>query len=86
MTWAFESKDYYMAYILYTEYNTGIPNSLLYKLPSKHFFRSIDDFMETNNNKTSQDEYLNKIFKSFKLSKYTRLPEWDDSFGYKYTI
>ena len=42
MKWAFENKEYYMAYILYKEYNTGIPNYLLYNLPSKNFFSSIN--------------------------------------------
>jgi hypothetical protein len=83
MKWALESKDYYMAYILYTEYNTGIPNSLLYGLlPSKKMFSSISDFEESCDTKYSQDKYLNKIFVLFKLSKYKRLSEWDNKYGY----
>ena len=82
MKWAIESKDYYMAYILYTEYGTGIPNSMLYNLPSRHIFSSIDDFKSENDSMFSNDEYLNKIFVLFKSSKYKRLSEWGNSFGY----
>ena len=83
MKWAFENKEYYMAYILYKEYNTGIPNYLLYNLPSKNFFSSINDLVDSNHNKISNDKYLTKIFISFRNSKYIKLPEWDNIFGYK---
>ena len=83
MKWALENKDYYMAYILYNEYNVGIPNSLLYNLPSKTKFSSINDLMDSNNNISSQDKYLTDIFVSFRYSKYVRLPEWDNNFGYR---
>ena len=69
--------------ILYKEYNTGIPNYLLYNLPSKIFFSSINDLVDSNHNKISNDKYLSKIFISFRNSKYIRLPEWDNIFGYK---
>ena len=83
MKWALENKDYYMAYILYNELNVGIPNHLLYSLPSKNFFSSIDNFMNTNYTKISRDKHLDNILKSFRKSKYTRLPEWNNSFGYR---
>lgn len=82
MKWAFENKDYYMAYILYTELKVGIPNSFLYKLPAKKTFRSVRDFIETSYNVQSNDEYLNKIFVLFLESKYTRLTNWGNKFGY----
>ena len=82
MKWAFENNDYYMAYILYTEYNTGIPNSFLYNLPEKKNFKSINEFLGSDGSKQSNNEYLDKIFVSFKHSKYKRLPEWGNSFGY----
>lgn len=84
MKWAFEKRDYYMAYILYTEFNTGIPNSLLYGLPSKRMFKSATEFISDNDTRVAgRDKYLSKIFEYFKRSKYTRLPEWNNSFGYK---
>ena len=84
MKWAFENKDYYMAYILYTEYKTGIPNSLLYSLPSKQNFKSAKEFIKDNDTRSSgYDTYLSKIMASFKYSKYMRLPEWNNSFGYR---
>lgn len=83
MKWALESKDYYMVYILYTEYDTGIPNYLLYSsLPSKNVFGSVEDLKNSNDTKYSQDEYVNKIFVLFKRSKYKRLPEWNNNYGY----
>ncbi len=82
MKWALENKDYYMAYILYIGYDVGIPNSLLYSLPSKQSFSSIDDFKKSNNSKYSHEKYLNDIFILFKSSKYKRLFEWGNSYGY----
>lgn len=83
MKWALESNDYYMAYILYTEYNTGIPNSLLYRcLPSKKVFGSITDFTDSCDIKYTKDGYLNKIFVLFKSSTYKRLSDWDNNYGY----
>lgn len=86
MKWALENKEYYTAYVLYNEFNVGIPNHLLYALPSKKKFSSISNFMENNDNKISQDEYLDNILLSFRTSKYTRLPEWNNSFGYQRKI
>ena len=83
MKWALENKDYYMAYILYDEFNVGIPNHLLYSLPSKNSFSSIENLMDTNDTKISQDKDLDNILQSFRKSKYTRLPEWNNSFGYR---
>lgn len=83
MKWAFEHKEYYMAYILFTEYRLGIPNYLLYTLPNKRVFVSARDFLSTNGTKNIQDKYLNKIFVLFRSSKYTKLPEWDNRIGYK---
>lgn len=85
MEWAFNSKEYYMVYILYTEYGVGIPNRFLYQLESKKTFGSVDDFLKTLDVKTSYDKYLNKIFATFKHSQYTKLDEWDGSYGYRYS-
>lgn len=82
MKWAFENKDYYMAYILYTEYNIGIPNVLLYSLPSRSTYASVNDFITHHESKYTDDEYLNKIFVLFKSSKYKKLSDWDNRFGY----
>jgi len=83
MKWAIKNNEYYMVYILYTELNIGIPNTLLYKLPDKQHFGSVKDFLDTSDTKSTNNEYLNKIFVLFKKSKYKRLPEWRDKYGYK---
>jgi hypothetical protein len=82
MKWAFRNNDYYMIYILYTEYGTGIPNFLLYELPTRNMYTSIEDFNNSNDSKYSVDEYLVKIFILFKSSIYKKLPEWDHKYGY----
>lgn len=84
MEWAFKSKEYYMAYILYTEYGIGIPNKFLYGLESKIYFSSVSDFISNSDVKYIDNEYLEKIFNTFKYSKYTKLQEWNNSYGYKF--
>ena len=84
MKWSLENKEYYMSYILYTEFNVGIPNKLLYNLPDKKLFTSMGDFLSTHNTKNSSDKYLSLLYKLFKESKYTSLPNWRGSYGYKY--
>ena len=86
MKWAFEYKDYFMIYTLFTEFNTGIPNSLLYSLPSRQSFRSFNDFSRSNSSKSSKDKYLNRIFTLFKSSKYIKLSEWENTYGYRYLV
>ena len=82
LKWAMENKEYYMAYILYTEYKIGIPNFVLYQLPCRRMFNSINDFKVSIKNKYSTDEYLNKLFLLFKSSKFRKLREWDGRYGY----
>jgi hypothetical protein len=82
MEWAIKNKEYYMVYILYTELNIGIPNSFLYKLPVKRNFTSVQDFLDTSDCVQSNDKYLNDLFMLFKKSKYTKLKDWGNVFGY----
>lgn len=84
MEWALNGKEYYMAYILYTEYGVGIPNKFLYGLETKKLFSSVNDFLTNSDVRTSYDKYLNKIFVTFKHSQYTKLSEWDNSWGYRF--
>lgn len=83
MEWSLKNEEYHTAFILYTEFGIGIPNSLLYALPEKKSFGSVRDLMQTDSCKHSCDEYLSKIMASFKKSKYCRLPEWDNKHGYR---
>lgn len=83
MKWAFENREYYMIYVLYKEFNIGIPNFLLYKLPNKNKFTSIQDFINQNESKIGDDEYLQMIFVLFQRSKYKILEEWDGRYGFK---
>ena len=83
MEWSFNNQEYYVAYILYTEFNIGIPNYLLYSLPNKRVFGSVNDFLGNSDTKQGDDKYLQKIFDTFRYSKYTKLPEWGNKYGYK---
>lgn len=84
MKWAFESKDFYMVYILYTEYGVGIPNIFLYNLECKKTFKSIQDFLDNGDTLHIQNKYLQKICVSFQTDQYTQLKEWDGKFGYRF--
>jgi hypothetical protein len=83
MEWAFKNEEYYMAYMLYTEFDTGIPNFLLYSLKKKTYFNSIENFLKTSECFAHvTDKYLQKIFVLFKKSNFIKLKNWDNSYGY----
>lgn len=84
LEWSFTNKDYYMAYILFTEFNIGIPNFLLYSLEDNKKYNSIKEFINDNCSKNINDKYLNDIAILLKKSKYIRLSEWDNKYGYRF--
>jgi hypothetical protein len=69
LEWSFKSKDYYMAYILFTDFNIGIPNHLLYSLEDNKIYNSITEFISDNCSKNINDKYLNDIAILLKKSK-----------------
>ena len=84
LEWSFKNKHYHMSYILFTEFNIGIPNNLLYSLDDKKNYSSITEFINDDCSKNINDKYLNDIVILFKKSKYIRLPEWNNKYGYRY--
>ena len=69
-----------MLYFLYTEFNIGIPVKYIYKLPDQNFFSSVSLFFGNKDNKKVDNVFLNN--KIFKKSKYKRLENFDNLFGY----
>ena len=77
--WSFESKEYEMLYFIYNEFNIGIPIKFLYKIPDKNVFSSLNSFFDEKDNKQIDD----KLCKLIKKSKYQRLGNFDNLYGYK---
>ena len=80
--WSIENKEYEMLYFLYNEFNFGIPIKYIYKLPDQIFFSSVNSFFNNRDNKKVDDIFLNKLFGLFKKSKYKRLENFENLFGY----
>lgn len=83
MTWAMSNQEYEMVYYLFTEFNTGIPAKLMYKLPRKHMFRSLEEFRSLSNSIQIEDPFLRKILSRIVRAKYQRLKNFDNLYGYK---
>jgi len=83
--WSLKKQEYQITHCLYTTFNVGIPNRLLYSLPEKNIFYSAKSFLTSKDNPsiTSDNKYLNNLLELFRKSKYQRLPEWNNLFGYK---
>ena len=85
LEWSFKNKEYYMAYIIFTEFNIGIPTSFLYSISiEKRVFNSCTDFLNTSDAISTHDIYLKNILVSLKYNKYDRLLEWDNKWGYRF--
>jgi hypothetical protein len=85
LEWSLKNKEYYMSYIIFTEFNIGIPTSFLYSISlEKKSFNSINDFLNTSDNIYTNNIHLINILTSLKKSKYIRLLEWDNKWGYRY--
>ena len=77
--WSLESKEYEMLYFIYNEFNIGITIKFLYKIPDKNVFSSLNSFFDEKDNKQIDD----KLCKLIKKSKYQRLGNFDNLYGYK---
>ena len=84
MKWSLDNKDYEIAYYLYTEHFIGIPINYIYKFPTKKLFSNVNCFLNNNDSIISNDKHLINLLKIFKKSKYIRLEEWDNSYGYRF--
>jgi len=71
--WSLESKEYELLNFIYLNFNIGIPNRFLYRLPDHNVFYSLSSFNSGSDLKKIEDENLEHLFDMFKKSKYTRL-------------
>lgn len=76
MKWGLEKKDYEFVYRLYTEYSIGIPANLIYSLPEKYSFVNEESILNSPN------IFMNNLFALFRESKWARLKNWNNSYGY----
>ena len=81
--WSINSKEYELLKFIYSNFNIGIPNKFLYKLPDHNIFYSLSSFNSNNDLKKIEDKYLDQLFYMFKKSKYTELEYWNYNYGYK---
>jgi hypothetical protein len=84
MKWSLETKNYSMSYFLYTDFNIGIPVKYIYNLTCKNSFNSIESFLKDNETKVVYDNDFQNISSLFSVSKYKKLEEWNNSYGYRY--
>ena len=64
--WSIKNKNYDMLYFIYSNFNIGIPVSLLYQIQNKSIFHSLDSFFNNHRNKQLRDQNLKKLFELFK--------------------
>ena len=83
MKWSLENKEYELTNFIYNEFNIGIPVCYIYKLPSQMYFSSMDDFFNNSDVKKSNDKHLDNLLSTFSKSKYGRLEEWNNKYGYR---
>ena len=85
MKWSIKNNEHFMTYTLFTEFNVGIPNYLLYTFPSdSKLHNSIQDFLHTSTSTYTKNIDLSNIYNSFSHSKYIKLEEWKDRYGYRF--
>lgn len=85
MKWSLENKVWDMVLILYRMYNVSIPNKYIYKLPQKKIYLSAMDAINTKDiSISSKNPHLRKLLLLFPQSRWRRLKEWGDSYGYSY--
>jgi hypothetical protein len=82
--WSINSKEYELLYNIYNILDIGIPNVLIYKLPTNSYFSSIESFRKRNNTRVFNDIFLQKLTYLFKNeSRFKKLKYWDNKYGYE---
>jgi hypothetical protein len=85
MKWSLESRDWETVLVLYKVYNVGIPVKYVYRLPKKNVYNSVSEAIDSNNIELSSDNpHLQELLLLFQRSRWKRLTEWTDSYGYSY--
>ena len=84
MKWSLESKEYEMTKFLFKEMNVGIPVNYLYQLSTKSYFSSMDSFLSSEDVRKSNSIDFDELLRLFKESKYMKLEEWNNRYGYRF--
>lgn len=79
--WSIQNKEYNMSLFLFDNYNLGIPNKLLYRLPKLNYFQSFSSLNSYNDIYKSDDLILDILILKLKKSKYKYLEKWK-CYGY----
>jgi len=80
--WSIKSKEYKLLLFLYINFDIGIPTRFIYALPNHNIFMSLKAFNEKNEYKKVDNKDLENLFCIFKKSKYKKLQNWNESYGY----
>jgi len=84
MTWGLDNEDYEIILNLYRDYRVGIPAKYIYKFPTKKTFSSVSSFLSDHNTcSTDDNDHLARLLILFKESKWCKLGEWNNSYGYR---
>lgn len=85
MKWSLEAGDWDMVHTLYTVYQVGIPVKYIYSLPQRKKFTTSSALQNGGDVELStHDPKLREVLSLFPRSKWNRLEEWDNSYGYRY--
>jgi len=86
MKWSIENEEWETVLKLYTIYGIGIPVRYLYILPKKNLYENLNTALQRNQEIElySNDFNLRKLLSLFQHSKWKRLEEWSNSYGYSY--
>ena len=82
LEWGIKNQEYKLVYFIYSEFNIGVPCKFLYKLPNQNIFYSLNSFMNNNGSKKIDDKDLEILFSLFLKSKYKKLENWNNCYGY----
>lgn len=84
MKWSIESQEWETVLALYTIYGIGIPSRYVYNLPTRNKYNLTNIIQGNYIELYSTQPYLKKLFSLFSKSKWKRLKEWNNSYGYSY--
>tara|TARA_Y100000389_G_C17455906_1_gene518145 strand:+ start:1816 stop:2118 length:303 start_codon:yes stop_codon:yes gene_type:complete len=87
LEWSLKKEEWYISLLLYKYINIGIPNRFLYKMPQKNVYNSLGSVLQNKDEiviSFNNSMILKRLFELFKSSKWCKLIEWGDLYGYRY--
>lgn len=76
--WSSDNGEFELLYNIYTIFNIGIPNKLLYNFPSN----GVITMSRLRCGIHNKDIFLKKIMEEFRHSKFKKLSCWSNTFGF----